>query len=723
MNTWRKYSIFPLMALMLTALWACGEKHPEYEGAIYSFEEFAFYPDSAFDLNFQLRCGDDSYEVIDGGGLVRTPIKPVDPDAMSMEGSDRLINLLFNGGMQSTGAPAVDGDESTLPYRLYVYDVLCNPDSSKAALRQWIEKEKSNADKPYQRPIMAASVDWALPAREIYYATGDYEWRNSNAADLMSILRRERYLTFDPAVNLFRGATRTAVNYRCDSLMNVADVASIYCFSVNADRVTAYDYISLKTELAAELRDSLAVALETYLWNPRRSSFSEMLYQWPYPIQLDAVDNLAQAAAVLAGSVSEAAAERLIKNSPCGYLQIYPFYPLSAKSAPSRERVDLATALWAAAAAKVRNAKAFNYAYSLLARRCIDNSAVAGLFRGATLRSLFGIQLEEDALRFAPFVPQEFGDDHRLKNFKYRDATLDIAISGYGDVISTVMLDDELIESASIPSTLKGNHTLKITLAGYSRTPSGVRFSEPVKLPYSQPATLCADDPRELNLGRYDKYNIYIDGEQTHQNQGNHFQLNPSVSNATFYSFVPLADDSVAGMAAPAYSVVPSACVSTVNPVKIGQTGTKIFNHIIADKKRNARAVPSPESFVESTRYHNSSLKFTYRAKEEGLYYVQIVYLDGLGIVNPGMKYAFRTLAVDDDLRGLFVLPQLPRKSWTPDTKWWEFKGESLPLPVYLSEGVNKLSIDYLTPGASGSTTPEEDDANMVIPTAIRIFR
>lgn len=722
MSIKRTYSLLPLMAVMLATLWGCGDKHPEYEGAIYSFEEFAFYPDSAFDNKFQIRCYDDGYELTEGDRLVKKAKKSLLPDALSMEGSDRLINQLFNGGMEWTGATAID-DESTLPYRLYVYDVLCNPDSAMEELRQWIEKDKSNAYKPYQWPIMAASVDWALPAREIYFATGDYEWRNSNAADLMAILRRERYLTFDPDMNLFRGATRTAANFRCDSLMNVADVASIYCFSVNADRVTAYDYISLKTGLAAELRDSLAVALETYMWNPRRSSFSEMLYQWPYPIQLDAVDNLAQAAATLAGSVSEAAAERLILNSPVGSMQIYPFYPLSAQSIPSQERIDLTTALWAAAAAKVRNAKAFNRAYSLLARRCISDSSVVNLFRGATLRSLFGIHLTEDYLCFAPFVPQEFGDDHCLKNFRYRDATLDITISGYGDVISTVMLDDELIEDASVPSTIKGHHMLKITLSGFSRTPDGVRVAEPVTLPYTQPASLCADDLHTLWLGKYDRYNIYVDGEQTYQNHGNRFNINPSASRATFYSFVPLADDSVAGMAAPTYSVIPSACLTTINPVKIGQTGTKIFNHIISGNKRNARAVPSADSFVESTRYHNSSLKFTYRAKEEGIYYVQIAYLDGLGIVNPGMRYAFRTLAVDDELRGLFVLPQLPRKSWTPDIKWWEFKGESLPLPVYLSEGVNNMSIDYLTPGATGVATPEEDDANMVIPTAIRIFR
>lgn len=71
---------------------------------------------------------------------------------------------------------------------------------------------------------------------------------------------------------------------------------------------------------------------------------------------------------------------------------------------------------------------------------------------------LFGISYTEEGLRFSPAVSRELANSH-LTDFKYRHASLDIEIDGYGTRGRT-LLDGEPCEI--IPRDIEGKH--KITL-------------------------------------------------------------------------------------------------------------------------------------------------------------------------------------------------------------------------------------------------------------------
>jgi hypothetical protein len=47
-------------------------------------------------------------------------------------------------------------------------------------------------------------------------------------------------------------------------------------------------------------------------------------------------------------------------------------------------------------------------------------------------RVMFGINLTENGLSLSPFVPEKFGGEKELKDFKYRSSSLDIIIHGFG---------------------------------------------------------------------------------------------------------------------------------------------------------------------------------------------------------------------------------------------------------------------------------------------------
>lgn len=676
---------------------------PTFEGAIYSFEDFALFPDSLFI----------------GGTALFLPDSSAIPDPFSygphMEGSDRLINAIFNSADPTALLNDVSGektapapkDSALTAYRLYLYDALCRPDTARAVIERWISHKDFSEAGSLRWPVLSATIGWALPAREIWRIDADEQWHDRCIDELMTTLRRDRYLTFDRQLNLFRGATGTIVKFRSTPTMNTADIAAIYSFSANIDRIVAYDFIATMRPHAAALRDSLSKAVETGFWLPDRGFFSEMLYQWPFPIQLSACDNLAQGMAIASGSISEAAASALVRNTPMLRRAFGPFYPEPAVGNISPERQAVAASLWSIGAARVRNSRAFGYAYAMLTLAAVTTPGITDIFRGATIRGLFGINPEDSCLTVSPFIPEEFGNTHTLRNFPYRDATIDLTVVGKGDVISTVMIDDEVVDVPRFPSSLTGHHTMRITLSGLSSTISGMKFTENVILPDAEEPHF---DAENVKLSRFDEFEVYRNGELLEIIDSDRYRLSPT-DEPTFYTFVPVIDDSIAGIAATSVMRHKSRGIIREKATSIARTGTRLFNHRNTDKTLG-------KQFVESSRYRNPKLRFTVNSHAEGTYYLQLVYLKGLGIVNPGRHYALRSLTVNDEYSGLLVLPQLTPADWKPDTKWWEFRGESFPIPIKLHSGVNTISVDWFAPEAAGFT----DDSNTIIPTEIRLI-
>ena len=694
------FAALSVVAFLLAS--SCGPKHPEYEGAVYSFEDFAFYPDSIF---FKP----------DGESATRLFVAPdslPQSEGVGLYGSDRLVNYLFAKGAR---ARASVSDSALIPYGIFVTDALLRPAEARAELMGWLDGQRPSASARYQWPVLAAPVEWAIAAREIYYATGRDDWRDADVDRLMQTLRRDRYLTFDKTLGIFRGATPELIDCFSDTLMDAARWAMVSPLSVNIDRAVAYDYIAELQPPAVELRDSLVAAIEVSFWDAARGRFGLMLYQWPYPVQLPAADNLIQSMASASGIVYGPAVEALVRKMPVGAMEVYPVYPLPEKWQISQARSDLTTAYRAIAAARAGNSAAFNHAYSLLAERVMESGnddECAALMCGVTLRTLLGLRPALNSLEIRPFVPAEFGLERQLKNFVYRDAILDITVTGQGDVISTAMLDGQLLPAPVIPADLAGRHEVKIVLAGFSNRPSGIKICKPEILPTASPVSV---DKGEAKLGGYDAYNVYVNGELTQRFAGDVYPL-PDVPEAAFYTFEPIARDSVAGLAAPEVMTVSPMLVTRVAAEKIARPGSRMFSKV--DKKKGNKTKLG-DKMIESSLYKNPDLRFVYNAPEAGRYYVSLVYLKGLGIVNPGRRYAIRLLQCNEVTRGLMVLPQLSPDDWSPSTPWWEFRGKSLPMPVDLNEGNNSLSISYLAPSEAGFS----DDANIIIPLSIEIAR
>ena len=92
-------------------------------------------------------------------------------------------------------------------------------------------------------------------------------------------------------------------------------------------------------------------------------------------------------------------------------------------------------------------------------------------------RGVFGLNYEEEGIRFDPCVPPSFGDGFYavLNNFDYRNASLRIILRGQGNDVDRVLLNGRKVEF--VPFDVKGNNTVEIFMKGHSATsiPEAVR--------------------------------------------------------------------------------------------------------------------------------------------------------------------------------------------------------------------------------------------------------
>lgn len=79
------------------------------------------------------------------------------------------------------------------------------------------------------------------------------------------------------------------------------------------------------------------------------------------------------------------------------------------------------------------------------------------------INGLFGLNFNENSLSFTPFLPKEISSVE-LKDLTYRNAKLNISIKGKGNTIESFLLDGKKQVNYSIASTLKGTHSITITV-------------------------------------------------------------------------------------------------------------------------------------------------------------------------------------------------------------------------------------------------------------------
>lgn len=263
-----------------------------------------------------------------------------------------------------------------------------------------------------------------------------------------------------------------------------------------------------------------------------------------------------------------------------------------------------------------------------------------------TYRLLFGLDFEADGLRFAPFVPEALDTPRRLENFRYREALLDISLSGWGNRIASFRVDG-VEQEPFLADTLRGRHAVEIRLASEPLPAGRINLT----------ANRCSPRTPEADFGvnrllwepeQGCTYRIYRDGTPVGE-----------TSDVVF----PLPDDETGSWQVTALSA--DGVESFASEPVASYSTTRLYE---AEEYVPAAAYPysgySGRGFVEIARTVNRRIEIPIRIGEPGEYVLAWRYANGNGSVETHNRCALRTMRVDGAHARCVVFPQRGEGAW-----------------------------------------------------------
>ncbi len=622
-------------------------------------------------------------------------------------------------------------------YSIYLSLAFLDPRGSMASLRAKVKNGRIVQDTGTGGawPVSSDRVVWAIAAWEIYKVTGDRGWLKEAFEIIDATLKDDLAVVYDPEYKLMHGE-QSYLDWREQTYprwMQPADIYSSMCLGTNV--VFAHTF-ELMARMAGELgRDTvqyrkiasqLRESINDNLWIPNLGYYSEYLYCSPYPIVSGATDNLGQALSVIFDIATPEMARSIISKTPVGTYGTTSVFPQLADIKPYHNDAvwPFVQAFWNIAAAKTGNVEALSAGLGAIYRAAAlfaTNKelfvASTGDYRGTavnsdaqlwsttghlamTFRVLAGISFGIDHLEFHPVIPRAFKGTKKITGLHYRDAVIDITITGTGNRIASMTIDGQN-SKGQFPATLKGHHTVNITMANNAFAPSEVTVTEPVFMPSTPVVSWSGNTARIDNFTDGNSYLVYLNGSRTEDLQSGGYTLYQA-KDFTAVSMVPVKDNRVEGFTMRPYFYMPEGTVTIVQAEDVATPGTSM----IKDEEKAARV-------VELTTRHNTHIEIPFEAPAAGgVYFVDVRYANGSGPINTDNKCCIRTLSANGRRVGALVMPQRGIGEWLST-------GFSNMLQVELHGGINNLSIDYITP----SNVNMNGETNTALIDYIRIIK
>ncbi len=673
----------------------------------------------------------------EGGQEVEIALGPLPQGEAKFESSDPLLPFLYR--LEATTDTAAVKNRPYLPYAIFV-----NPLPAPRAASLLAQRLRNDLHVPpelgrYSWPVIRANAQWLMAASETALAGGDERWTRQTLATARQVFEIDTRMALNGQTGLFMGVPRYLINPASRfprwmepvdlfQAMTLAENAAYRAALANIEKLAAASNRPTQiTCTSQELRD----AINSEFWNPSTGQYSATLYGNPsFPVRLESADNAAQAIAILGGAATDAMAASIAAKAPTGPYGIVPLSPRwSPDTVPQSELPPiLLRAMWMAAMGTTDNETAYSASVAALIatrakalfERSFDSaphqelSAVRPI-AALILRGFLGAKFAPEGMYLSPSVPAQLPADKHISGLRYRDAILDITITGTGQALSTFTLDGHQSQPF-VPADLEGRHSITITLAGSAADPGSITAVEKQKVLPAVPkvtwtGTLKAqiDTAGDDADSGEDGYAVYRDGI-LHQISVTPDYVVQKPAELTIVQFAAISTGSLPGFATAPRVLLPQGWETIVSAADIATPGTRL----IKDK-------PTAKKVVESNRWKNRNVTFHFTSPAKGRYIVDVRYSSGLGIVNPHRRAALRRLRVNNSEAGIIVFPQYSPAWWNKETgtDWQLPSTYSSQLDVMLQEGVNTLELVYFQP----SPVYVDPQANTLLFDAVRLRR
>jgi hypothetical protein len=558
-------------------------------------------------------------------------------------------------------------------------------------------------------PVSTDRMIWAVAAFEVYKVTGDKEWLAKAYRIIKKSADDDALNVYDKETGLVRGES-SFLDWREESYpkwMQPADIYESECLGTN---VVHYQANKVLAEMAKLLNDPTAetysqraeiikTGIAKYLWMPEKGYYGQYIYGRNFKSLSPRSEALGEALAVFFDAADAEKQQLVIDNTPVNAFGIPCIYPQIPDILPYHNKAvwPFVETYWAMAAAKAGNEASVLRAISAVYRPAAlfltnkENFVVTnGDYAGTQINSsnmlwslsgnialvyrvLFGMHYNENNLEFNPFVPKALAGERSLNNYKYRNATLNISMQGFGNKIQNFWLDGKATTGNTIPAKIEGVHTVKIVLA--DNMLAGKSNLQPDYTAPETPVVTAIGGVLSWAVAKGAvSYKVIKNGKTVMTISATKYKTD--TNKYAEYQVAATDANGLSSFNSEPIAVIPNAAINVVQLETVAGQADLPYRGF------------SGNGFVEISRTKNVTINIPVKAGEDGIYAIDFRYANGNGPINTENKCAIRTLDVDNHFAGTVVFPQRGKGEWSD----WGF---SNTVKIKLSKGTHTITLAF----------------------------
>ncbi|HYG39040.1 MAG TPA: glycogen debranching protein [Cytophagales bacterium] len=633
-----------------------------------------------------------------------------------------LVNALYNMGLEEmqnavepdstfrTGAEWAGVWTRDISYSIILSMAMLQPKVSKYSLLRKVKNGRIIQDTGTggAYPVSTDRIIWATAAWEIYKVTGDNDWLKEAYGIIKNSIEDDLQNAYDEETGLVKGES-SFLDWREQTYpkwMQPADIFESECLGTNGVHYQANMILSQMARLMEDsptaekhlmVAEKIKKGINQHLWIPEKGYYGQFLYGRNYKSLSPKAEALGEALCVLFDIADPERQKTIVEKVPVtdyGIPCIYPYIP-NIPPYHNNGIWPFVQSYWSLASAKAKNEKSLMESLAAIYRPAalfLTNKenfvATNGDFAGTQINSsnmlwslsgnlsmiykiFFGIQLQlNGSLLFEPFIPTAFQGKHSLTNFKYRNAILNIEISGHGNEIKSISLDGETLEKAEIPANLEGNHSIVIVLKSNDLEEGEINKVPNIFSPVTPSVSFSNGLLSWEKVNGAREYKVLRNGKEISTVKENQLQIDEE----EYSELQVIVVDSLGNES---FASEPISLVKTQKIVEIENSNQK---------------APFPykdfsgKGFVEISKTNNTNLSIPVTIEEDGIYALDFRYSNGNGPINTENKCAIRSIKMEDKQLGTVVFPQRGVEEWSD----WGF---SNAVQVQFQKGSYSISI------------------------------
>lgn len=649
----------------------------------------------------------------------------------SYKSDQPIVDALFNLSMEEAQI-AIEPDSTfrtgakwggvwtrDVSYSILLAFAYHEPEVAKISLRRKVKRARIIQDTGSGGawPVSSDRTTWVLAAWEIYKVTGDKEWLDEIYPIIKNSLEDDYKTIYNSETGMYSGES-SFLDWREQSYPKWMSNMDIYESQNLATNVVHYQSHQILAEMAKikgepfqlykQRAASIKKGINDNLWLDKVGYYGQFMYGRNDASVSPRFEALGESLAVLFDVSSTEKSASIISKSPLTEYGASCFYPQISGIPPYHNDAiwPFVQSYWNLAAAKEGNMTVLKHGLASIYRAGAffltnyENIVTGtGDFLGTERNShrmlwsmagnlamvhrvFIGMSFETDGIHFKPVVPQAYGGDRTLSNFRYRNAVLDITVKGFGNEIKKVTLDGKIVDQAFIACDAVGTHKVVIELANNTPAAEGVNL---VENHFTLPTPLAFKEGVIFKWNRVEgavNYKVYKNGTL--------LKTTPDVQ-------IVVADENYA-----------SYKVSAVdNKGFEGFTSEPIVfakSIQIIEIENFVKASPLPyvnytgKGFIETSLQKNKVIELAINLSKKGTYLLDINYANGSGPWNTDNKCAIRSLTVNGDYQGVLVFPQRGKDEWSDwgysNSKSLNLRAGKNTIKIHFEDWNNNMNVD-----------------------------